>query len=67
MKRSEFLKETILWANGILSEPNYVMPNSKNSHDVALEEQEVAEEELYHMQLDGKFYSDCTFAGYSGE
>lgn len=38
MKRSEFLKETIVWANGILSEPNYVMPNNKNSHDVALEE-----------------------------
>jgi hypothetical protein len=35
MTKSEFNLEIIKWAEGILSQPAYIMPNGKNSHDVA--------------------------------
>ena len=37
MTSSEFNKAEIEWANGILSQPEYIMPNGKPSHQVAYE------------------------------
>ena len=35
MTNSQFNQAEVKWANGILAAPTYVMPNGKNSHDVA--------------------------------
>lgn len=37
MTKSEFYRATIDWANAILDQPCYVMPNGKPSHAVAHE------------------------------
>jgi len=37
MTTNEFTKAEIEWANGILAQPVYVMPNGKPSHQVAYE------------------------------
>lgn len=34
---AEFARSRIRWADGILDKPSYIMPNGRNSHDVAIE------------------------------
>lgn len=37
MTSAEFNRAEIDWANGILAQPAYTMPNGKSSHQVAYE------------------------------
>lgn len=42
MTNVEFIRAEIGWANGILARPAYVMPNGRDSHDVAQEVKDAA-------------------------
>ena len=53
MTKSEFNLVEKAWADKILSEPSYVMPNNRQSHDVAKEVlSKTMDRMLYQNRLD---------------
>ena len=42
-----FARTEIAWADGILSKPEYTMPNGRSSHEVAREVADKAQNRLY--------------------
>lgn len=46
MTNAEFNLARVKWANDILSKPAYIMPNGKNSHDVANDELNAAHDRM---------------------
>ena len=63
MPRSEYLKECIRNARSKLAMPNVRYQNGRMSHDVQSEFADKCQEELWDLQLQGRFYADGTFAG----
>lgn len=55
MNTPEFHKANIDWADRILSHSPYIMPNGRNSHDVAREVRAQSIDTLEDLALDGRY------------
>lgn len=55
MKNSQFNLAEKAWADKILSEPSYIMPNGRKSHDVA---KEVLNKAMDRMLYQNRFTAD---------
>lgn len=59
MRRSNFLRSQIEWADKILAAPNVKYQNGRMSHDVASEVRYDAIEELDDLALDASYTIDA--------